>query len=403
MTAVPPSPDEFAEALRLFDETTRALDARARRLEEVLTVKQRQLEDANRRLAEQLSEVHRLGSNLDLLLESVASGVLAVDCAGRVTACNPAAGMALGVQAAAAIARPLDELLPDLPMSAVLGSGDPCDLELRYRTPEGEERRLAARLAPIRDRDGVITGAVAIFDDITEVLRLRERAERGERLRALGEMAAGVAHEIRNPLNGIQGFASLLQRDLSSDDARQRHVGAIISGVSHLNDTVSGLLAFTRAKEPQRRPTPIVELVHNCCELVRAESVAGDPVPELVIVDAWGEARLECDPTQIRQVLLNLIQNGVQAVAATDDVPQVCISLRRLDDGSCECCVDDNGPGVPEHERAKLFTPFYTTKDHGTGLGLAVSHTLVNLHGGSLEVDDAPDGGARFRLTLPPR
>lgn len=409
MSASSPSPDlngqDIAEALRLFDETTRALDARARRLEEVLTVKQQQLEEANTQLAEQLAEVHRLSSNLDLLLASVASGVLAVDAAGRVTACNPAAREALVLGDRDPCGDSAAALLPDAPFATVLASGEAQDLELHLAIAAGDERVLALRLAPIRDPERQITGAVAVFDDITEMLRLRERAERGQRLRALGEMAAGVAHEIRNPLNGIEGFASLLQRDLEPDDRRQRHVGAIIAGVRHLNQTVTDLLAFTRPREPQRRSTPMADLIQECCDLIQAEAERDGGKPVVAALEnVWGEQRLDCDPSQIRQVVLNLLQNACQAaVAYQGEAARVDLRLETADDGSLCLLVDDNGPGVPPADRAKLFTPFFTTKDHGTGLGLAVSHTLVNLHGGHLDVTDAPRGGARFRLILPVR
>jgi signal transduction histidine kinase len=250
-------------------------------------------------------------------------------------------------------------------------------------------------------------GAVEVLDDVTDVRRLQEAVERGERLKSLGEMAAGVAHEIRNPLNGIEGFASLLVRDLGAESRSARHAQAIVTGVRDLNRTVSGLLQFTQQREPQLRQVPLAEIVNDVYELVQAELANQDETDSgtcelrCVISDDWQKQRLAVDPSQIRHILLNLLQNAVQACEG-QDAAQARIELNSDESGHARIAITDSGPGVPEHLRQDIFTPFFTTKDHGTGLGLAIVHSMVLAHQGQLRVEQASDlGGACFLLTLP--
>ncbi len=398
----PPKLNEIEAALRLFDETTAALAARINRLEEVVVQKQQELVAANAKLSDNVAALDRTTAWLNLLMESVASGVVAIDREGLVTTCNHAAESAL----AGVLPDPIDAdwraAFPDSPLLTVLVDGRPAAYERVVAVRGGGRRVLAARAAPLRSPEGALIGAVEVFEDVTEVRRLLESVERADRLKQLGEMAAGVAHEIRNPLNGIEGFASLLQRDLPADDKRHRFAAAIVEGVRTLNRTVSSLLEFTNPRRIERRPVPPGELARACIELVLAEqAVLRDLSPvTLELDDHVGDTPLALDGIQLKQVLLNLVQNGVQAVQNAERPGRVRISVARNDSG-VEFLVDDNGPGVPASERQRIFTPFYTTKDHGTGLGLAIAHTVVSLHGGTLTIEDSPLGGARFRITVP--
>ena len=289
-------------------------------------------------------------------------------------------------------------------------------------------RTLAGRISGLTLLDGR-RGAVVAVEDVTELRRLTEQVERTDRLKALGEMAAGVAHEIRNPLNGIEGFASLLARDCEEGSSSRRYAEAVIDGVRHLNTTVTSLLAFTSPQPPQKRAVPIVELVQSCIELVDAEDVDDDAhPPQIELVVTWDGERVPCDGSQVRQVVLNIIKNAVSIevdanagstresdvgvyqadlVERLNGPPRVrCTVAGHCNDAGEEyvhIIVDDAGPGVPESSRSDIFTPFFTTRVNGTGLGLAVAHTIVELHGGTLAVEDAPSdyAGARFTISLP--
>lgn len=372
-------PLDLAAALRLFDETTGALAGQVARLEQILVVKQAELSEANARLA--------------AVMAGVASGVVAIGLDGRVLSVNPAA---CAVLPGLGIGSAWQDLAAESPALRVL-AGEPGPLRAE-RSHHG--RVLDARASALRDQGGHLTGAVEVFDDVTEVRRLAERAERADRLKQLGEMAAGVAHEIRNPLNGIEGFASLLVRDLPEGDKRRRFAQLIVGGVRDLNRTVTGLLEFTRQRRLERRAHDPVDLVRSVVEIASAD--AATAAISIVVADDWGgRGAVQVDGAQLKQVLLNLLRNAVEAAAeAHPGSGRVAVTIEAVPEGLA-IVVDDDGPGVPVESRQLIFTPFHTTKEHGTGLGLAVSFAIVQLHGGSLAVEDGPLGGARFRVLLP--
>lgn len=377
-TARAEPPLDLAAALRLFDETTGALAGQVARLEQILVAKQAELSEANARLA--------------AVMAGVAAGVVAVGLDGRVLTANPAAcaalpGLTLGAEWGA--------LAPASPALRILaGAAGPLRAE---RAQQG--RVLDARASALRDQAGTLTGAVEVFDDVTEIRSLAERAERADRLKQLGEMAAGVAHEIRNPLNGIEGFASLLVRDLPEGDKRRRFAQLIVEGVRDLNRTVTGLLEFTRPRRLERRAHDPVGLVRSVAEIVTADASAAGV--DLAITDHWQGGPVQVDGAQLKQVLLNLVRNAAEAAAeAHPGAGRVVVTIEGVGQ-ALAILVDDDGVGVPAESRQLIFTPFHTTKEHGTGLGLAVSFAIVQLHGGTLTVDLAPLGGARFRILLP--
>ncbi len=391
---------DFETAIRIFDETTTILSSRVQRLEEVLTAKQAELVVANEALTDKVAELDRLTAWLNLVMGSVASGVIAIDLQAQITTCNDAACAALAGEAEDLLSADYRSLFPATPLLRVLDHGgiEPA-YERTVRGPDGHRRILRGRASPLRSPEGRLLGAVEVFDDITETVRLRERAERASRLKQLGEMAAGVAHEIRNPLNGIEGFASLLARDLPPEDKRHRYATLVIDGVRDLNRTVSGLLEFTKPRRLERTSTDPRRLVATILELITPE--AGTVT--VTLEDRWLAGEILIDPGQIKQVVLNLVQNALHAV--TEGEPRaggrVQVTIAREGE-ALVLLVDDDGPGVPASERQRIFTPFHTTRENGTGLGLAVAHTIVSLHGGSLAVEESDFGGARFRLMIPP-
>lgn len=384
-TAPAEPPLDLAAALRLFDETTGALAAQVARLEQILVAKQAELSAANARLA--------------AVMAGVASGVVAVGRDGLVATANPAACAAIPGLAVGADWR---GLAPDSPALRIL-AGDPGPLRGERAHGSGPHRRmLVAQASALRDQEGRLAAAVEVFDDVTELRQLAERAERADRLKQLGEMAAGVAHEIRNPLNGIEGFASLLVRDLPEGDKRRRFAQLIVEGVRDLNRTVTGLLEFTRQRPLERRAHDPADLVRAVAEIARADP--GSAGARIDLGGSWpAGARVQVDGPQVKQVLLNLVRNAIEAAGESHPgAGRVAIAVDPAPDG-VSISVDDDGPGVPPESRQLVFTPFHTTKERGTGLGLAVAYAIVQLHGGALSVEDGPLGGARFRVILPGR
>jgi signal transduction histidine kinase len=255
---------------------------------------------------------------------------------------------------------------------------------------------------------------------LSEVARLRaelvakdQQLERRQRLAALGEMAAGVAHEIRNPLGSIQLYADLLVRGLAGDAGGPRSIlaggkgaelaGKIGTAVRGLDAIVSDMLTFTRIIEADRRPTPLAALVAEAAGEAARLDAAG------VTLDVTGldpALTVELDGRLFKRVLVNLMINAADAMAGpTCSEKRLAISAEPMTDSDSpfrwRITVADTGPGIPAEVIEKIFHPFFTTKDHGTGLGLAIVHHIVEAHGGVISAANRPEGGAVFTVSLP--
>ncbi len=242
-----------------------------------------------------------------------------------------------------------------------------------------------------------------------EVLRLRRelastnaQLERSKRLSALGEMAAGIAHEIRNPLAAIQLYAGMVVEDLSFDprpDIAIENTRKIEAAVRGLNAIVCDVLNFAREFKPQPRLTPAAGLLAS---VVEAHRPAIDAAGVEVVCEADDSLAFHADPDLLRQALLNLVRNAVDAMAPHAAPRRLTLVAGDEGDG-VELAVSDTGPGIDGGTVDRIFNPFFTTRNTGTGLGLAIVHRIVDAHGGAIAVRNAPGGGAVFTLSLPAR
>ncbi len=238
-----------------------------------------------------------------------------------------------------------------------------------------------------------------------EVVRLRcelqqknEELDRKSRLAALGEMAAGMAHEIRNPLGGVQLYASLLERDLEKQPDQLQWVRKISSGVRHLNQIVSDILAFTQDQNCTKTSIGLAGLLAEVLDYVRPQvqnnkiQVQAECSPADMIIRA--------DINMLRREMLNLALNGIEA-AGVDGQLQIFGDVPEDKNYTARIVVADSGPGIEAEVMPKMFNPFFTTKDQGIGLGLAIVHRLMESQGGVVRVANGPGGGAVFTLLLP--
>jgi two-component system sensor histidine kinase PilS (NtrC family) len=227
--------------------------------------------------------------------------------------------------------------------------------------------------------------------------------QRSERLADLGRVAAGLAHELRNPLASMSGCIELLRSSvvLSDEDARLMEI--VLREASRLDQLVTRFLQFSRPAPPRREQIDLARVAAETLEVFAADPAAArvEVRPALAPAPAW------CDPDQARQVLWNLLLNAAQAIAGADGADELAGHVRVVTaaepDGGALLVVEDDGPGIAPQDLGLVFTPFYTTKEKGTGLGLATVQRLVDAHGGTVSLDSTPGQGTRFALRFPPR
>jgi len=351
----------------------------------------RELERRQAALLE-LGELHRN------VFENVSSGLLTVDALSRITSFNPEAERITGYRDTEVLGTPLGDLFPTL---AASGRGDGwasadgvlARLDLEFEDRDGEDRHLGFSRSPLRDASGLEVGAILIFQDVTNVVRMQAELRRSERLSAVGTLAAGLAHEIRNPLASLAGAIELLGADLPGSDKSSRRLLRIVEReTQRLKRLLSDFLSYAGAGPRRREPVGLREMLDELAELLHADVSQTELVFELD-----PDLCVHADPDQLRQVLWNLVLNAVEAEPA--DGPVVVRAEEA--DGQVRIEVQDSGPGMPSEVIERAFEPFYTTKPKGTGLGLATVHQVVEAHGGSLEISSRDGHGTCVSLLLP--
>ncbi len=413
-----PNIGDLTVAFHTLDRSSRRLEEAYRRLLERVQAVDRELVATNERLARKVEELDSLTRLLNDILGTMHSGVVAVDAAGRITAFNQAAERVLGAAASAVAGQPHGAAFRNAdgspsPLALTLRTGEPIEgFEREVVTRAGARLCLSSRVAPIRGAGGRLVGAVEIFSDLTEFRELQERLDRADKLAALGQMTAQVAHEIRNPLNSIEGFASLLVRDLDAADRRHGFAGHIVTSARSLNQIVTNMLDFSQPFAVQSRPVSLRAIVEEALAFVAedARRLGTAPLDLHTALDPDADA-IEADPDLLRQALLNLLSNAVQAMpeggalrlavarANGEGPPATDPSGRRAD--GVEIRVEDTGPGIPEEIRDRVLDPFFTTKSKGTGLGLAIVQKIARRHGGHLAIESEEGRGTTVALWLP--
>lgn len=272
-------------------------------------------------------------------------------------------------------------------------------IELRTRHADGSWRFLRCSVGPLVDEAGKITGIIATARDITESKVAEEQIAQKEKFTAMGQMLAGAAHELNNPLTAILGVSDLL-RERVTDDAMRRHVELVLQQTRRAAGIVQNLLAFSRPPSQGRLKIRVDEVIRGALQVEQPAldrkniTVRFEAEPSLPAVE--GDARL------LTQVFLNLIMNAEQAIASARDHGTISISLSRAGE-AIRATVADDGPGIAPENIGKLFDPFFTTKrpGGGTGLGLTICLAVTKDHGGTIEVHSTPGTGAAFHVLLP--
>lgn len=333
------------------------------------------------------------------VVTSLPVGLMVVDRIGALAFMNRAAEEITGLSAALVRGQIASGVLPELmaTVNASLDAGGTLQEEEHLCLfPDGRKIPLSLSASSIVNEEGGIVGRVVILRDLREVKRLEKALRHNEKLAAIGDMAAGVAHEIRNPLSSIKGIATYF-RGLFDDshDAREA-AGVMIAEVDRLNRAVTELLTIAGPTRLVTARHDVGELVERALRLVESEAEAFGVTLSVEKPEAKVMAELDAD--RFTQCLLNLFLNALQAMKAGGG--RLAVTLARAD-GMVHLTVSDSGCGMGAETLKSLFDPYYTTKAEGTGLGLAIVHKIVEAHGGTIDVTSRPGAGACFDMALP--
>jgi len=346
------------------------------------------------------------------LVWSLRNGVLAVTVDGTVAVMNDVAYRILGLpQRQSDIGRQFTAVLQGQPEVAriIAGAFDlthlPNRAELRLKSTN---KVIGYTISQVHDVRGRLMGATLFFKDLTRVEQLEERERLRDRLAALGEMAAAIAHEVKNPLAGIEVMAGILKRQLPDSQDAQAILGDIIKEAKMANAIVLEVLEFVRPIRLQVEHMSLLDVIKDAIALADTHAPRGKVDVKLAIPDDL--ATIQGDPHQLRQLFTNLLINAFEAMNGRGAVRIEATELpeeeaptggEALVGAMVQVDVTDSGPGVPPDVMDRIFSPFFTTKPQGTGLGLAIVRKIVNAHDGRIDVHVPAAGGTQFRVTLP--
>lgn len=336
----------------------------------------------------------------DSLVENMPIGLLAIDEKGTVASFNQTAETILHRPAREVLLRKAQEILPVSLSDFIrqLKEKGSIEREVLCSLPGDIEIPLEVVGTTLREEGGGFIGHVVLFRDLTEIHRLKEEVVRAQRLASIGRLAAGVAHEIRNPLSSIKGFATYFRERYREVPQDKQTAEIMIQEVERLNRVVGQLLEFARPMSVERRPTGARSLVQHSLRMVESQIREKEIRVETRIDEEI--PRLAVDPDRLQQAMLNLYLNGIEAM---EKGGTLTVSIQRMqgERRMVEVSVSDTGKGIGEEDLVHIFDPYFTTKSSGTGLGLAIVHKVVESHGGEVRAESEKGRGTKVILSLP--
>jgi nitrogen-specific signal transduction histidine kinase len=360
-----------------------------------LREQEKELERLHRMEKERAEKTEQLSEEVT---RNMPAGLLVVNATGIISSSNPAAEQVLGVRTLSF--RRYSEVLGEksglCPLLAdCLDKGTIFRREqVEHITPDGMTRQLGATISPIR-RGEKVHGAICLLTDLTELAALQRQIQLKENLAALGELSAGIAHEFKNALATISGYAQMIRAEGITGEAGE-YAQQILEQTRNITHVVTEFLKYARPLDISDEPVALQTVV----ERVVAEVSEGTPAVEVRSAGQFGD--VVGDEGLLRQMLLNLARNAAEACARPGGCVVLVGEVVRLEGRSLQrISVLDNGPGIPDGVQSKLFHPFFTTKVSGSGLGLAVVQKIIVQHGGQIEARNRAEGGAAFIVTLP--
>lgn len=367
-----------------------------------------QLQQADQSLREKELGLSRLQVFHENIVRSISSGVFTADATGCITSFNPAAEEATGYTVAQVAGRPWREIFnwhPDQESDELLGDAlsTTTRFEVECTRADGNRLILGLTLSPLHGQ-GTQTGLVGVFKDLTQIRDLEEEMRRKDWLASLGEMSAGMAHEIRNPLGALAGAMQMLRRDATGDETNGRLMDIAIREATRLDNIITEFLQYARPPALNLAEHDLNKVLAETLDLVQHEARTRSHI-KIVTTLAAEALAAQVDQNQLRQVFWNMATNAFEAMPEGGQLT-ISTSCRHIDVAGrksdvIEIAFQDTGEGIPKQNLDKIFLPFFTTKKEGSGLGLAAVHRIVDLHGGWIKVDSRAGHGSRFVVCMP--
>ena len=346
------------------------------------------------------ASLSRIKAFSDTLVENMPIGLVAIDVRNRIASINTVAGSVLGLSYGNVIGRDAATILPDEmwhQVDRVNREGGGVEKEIDCTLHNDQAVSLELSVTPLLDGSGGSQGNMVLFKDLSEVKSLREEVARNQRLATVGRLAAGVAHEVRNPLSSIKGFATYFKERYRQVPEDQQIANIMIQEVDRLNRVVGQLLEFARPVDISKKSISLKTLIENSLKLIERQAQERGVSIRTDLPPADETAML--DPDKINQVLLNLYLNAVESMEREGRLSVVLET-----DGEKNCIkiqVTDTGLGISEKDLAHIFDPYFTTKASGTGLGLAIAHNIIQGHNGEIRAESHLGGGSTFTILMP--
>lgn len=371
---------------------------------------QRRLEEANEKLKAKIKELNEIRSFNESILQNLYGGIISYNSEGTVTYINRPGAKLLERDESEILGRSIEEVLGN-------GAGKPSFFRKRFQEEGdlfseaevlkrgGERIPIEVFLSYLRDNAGKVIGVTGVFRDITEKKEIEARMHRIDKLASLGQLASGIAHEIKNPLAGIGSAIQVLSSSIEGNDNRKKVFNEILKQIHRLDGTIRNMLSFAKPSQLKLAPTDPNEVIEAVIFLVRQQLKKQNIETRLNL--GKGLPKVMIDPQQIQQAVLNVVLNAVEAMAS-GGILTLSMKEKIVADPSkkehpmfISIIISDTGPGIPETTMARIFNPFYTTKPAGTGLGLSITQRIIEEHCGKIDIQSKIGEGTSFIIDLP--
>jgi len=363
-------------------------------------------------LAFKEKELKRVQLDTDNIIRNMSSGLIVTNMSGEIISINPAGREILGIGDEELEGKLIDDAIPHMhpllkELSSVIETGTPKRRhEVEVVKPDGTILPLGISITFLRGDAGERRGIIALFQDLTEVKRMRERVRKADRMAAVGELSAAIAHEIRAPLASICGSIQMLSEDLEVTGEQRCLMDLIIKESDRLDRIITDFLEYARLKSPELTTVDLFQCINEVILLLRHSSNVSEGI-DINFDERVKGVKLYADEEQIKEVFLNIGLNACEAMGGTGRLTiRVDLEDGKVDNesrrrGFAVISFTNDGPPIPDEVRPRIFEPFYTTKEGGTGLGLSIAARIIESHSGMIKVESDAGNGTTFFVYLP--